>query len=188
MKFLTFAALSLAVLALASPPKTIDNTLQMSHIIAWDKDDENSGRCTGIQVGIRWVLTAKHCIPPKEFGVDIYVDGKVVRVVKQNDAFALLQTDEDASMIIPIRKEPVNVGEELWAVGNAYGLGMHTLHRFVAALDGKSGHVITDGTFIPGMSGGPVVDVNGKLIGVIQSGTAEVGIACNAKEVLDFIK
>ncbi len=85
--------------------------------------------------------------------------------------------------------DKINVGEQVYAIGNPYGLG-HTLtsgvisalHRSEIALPGKQyeDFIQTDAAINPGNSGGALVDNQGKLVGIntaiIGPNRANVGI------------
>jgi putative serine protease PepD len=101
----------------------------------------------------------------------------------------------------------VGVGDPTYAIGNPFGLD-HTLttgivsalQRNLQAPDGAtiSGAIQTDAALNPGNSGGPLLDANGKVIGVnsqIQTGSSSgaeagnvgIGFAIPASTVKTFI-
>ena len=43
------------------------------------------------------------------------------------------------------------------------------------------------GGFIGGMSGGPVFDINGDVVGVVQRGTEQIGYGVNTATLLEFL-
>jgi putative serine protease PepD len=102
----------------------------------------------------------------------------------------------------------LQVGDAVYAIGNPYGLD-HTLtsgivsalNREIEAPDGTpiSGVVQTDAALNPGNSGGPLLDGDGKVVGVnsqiASSGSSEgatggnvgIGFAIPARTVADFV-
>ncbi|WP_445150136.1 S1C family serine protease [Baekduia sp. Peel2402] len=101
----------------------------------------------------------------------------------------------------------LQVGNDVYAIGNPYGLD-HTLtsgivsalNREIEAPDGTpiTGAIQTDAALNPGNSGGPLLDGNGKVIGVNsqiassgsssgEAGNVGIGFAIPAKTVADFV-
>lgn len=173
--------------AFAQTPAVIARTAESIVTVSWDKGEEGS-RCTGFIVGIKWVLTAEHCLAPKDSNVDMYVEGKIARVLKRNDAFALLEFDSENRRILEIRKTPLKLGESVASFGFAWGEPLHVFKRAVAFIAPESGHVILDGVIAPGMSGGPVIDENGQVVGLNQAANGVVSILCGQQEIREFIK
>jgi serine protease Do len=178
--------LALLLVVPSAPNKSvIERTIARTAEIDWHQDDEHEGHCTGINVGIRWVLTAEHCIPPK--GVDVLVEHRLARVVKTDKRLdlALIATDWDLP-IMELRKNAPAPGEVVLAIGYAWDEPLFVLHRYVGRVVDEA--IFTDGTFIPGMSGGPVVDLDGKLVGMIQKGyEGDIGGAISAKLIKEFL-
>jgi putative serine protease PepD len=101
----------------------------------------------------------------------------------------------------------VQVGDNVYAIGNPYGLD-HTLtsgivsalNREIQAPDGTpiNGAIQTDAALNPGNSGGPLLDADGKVIGVNsqiassgsssgEAGNVGIGFAIPAKTVQAFV-
>jgi S1-C subfamily serine protease len=151
-------------------------------------DAEQAYSCTGFVVNSAkgWVLTAKHCIPPDER--PIYVDEKVSVVLKQSDSMAIVQIPAMSKPSLDLRTKPLQVGDRIRTFG--YGRGEFlVLTRNVAAFSPNGDDMAFDGPLIEGMSGGPVVDDDGKVVGINQGVWIDkVGIACYLDEIKKFLK
>jgi putative serine protease PepD len=134
-------------------------------------------------------------------------DAKVVGADPSRD-LALLKVDgHDLPTLSLGDSSQVGVGDPTYAIGNPFGLD-HTLttgivsalQRSLQAPDGAkiSGAIQTDAALNPGNSGGPLLDADGKVIGVnsqIQTGSSNgaeggnvgIGFAIPASTVKSFI-
>ena len=175
----------------AQTPSTINRVRESVMQTKW-MDGENGMLCTAFSVGITWAITAKHCLPPEGSNLDITIEDKPVKVIKSNDAFALLEVPAGKYPILWIRKDRPKVGEEVTSFGFPYGFPLMSFKRYVAAFCqcnfAAEDHLIMDGKIGKGMSGGPVVDINGKVVGLNQAGVDAISIACTAEEIRDFLK
>lgn len=94
---------------------------------------------------------------------------------------ALLQMRTPAEVpCVPFRDGPVSVGDDLFAIGSPLAKELSfTLTRGVVSglrqIDGMS-LVQTDASINRGNSGGPLVDVNGRLVAVVSWKAAGVGV------------
>lgn len=151
--------------------------------------------CSGFVIGPNTVLTAAHCI-----GSDIYADGvpvKVIRVDKTTD-LALVEVKTDRAPLL-FRGDSLCTGEltrfeELNAIGYAWGWTKLTVLKVRAFLldvspyDGAAPGILTQGGFIGGMSGGPVVDVSGCVVGMVQQSNGSVGYGVGLPIISAFLR
>ena len=86
---------------------------------------------------------------------------------------ALLKIDENLQELTLGDSDNVDVGEKVIAIGNPYGLefsatigSISQLHR--EGLNGLNAYLQIDAALNPGNSGGPVIDKNGKVIGMVN--------------------
>jgi S1-C subfamily serine protease len=184
----------LAALLLIQSPTTIHNVEESVVIVGWNTIDAGGMptglRCSGFVVGIAYVITAGHCKPPAN--TDIYVDGKPSRVVKQSDEFILLSIEPSSKPVLQIRKSRLIIGEPAVSIGFAYGGPIQAFRRNASQYCGcgysDSDHLVLDGIIAPGMSGGPVVDEDGKVVGLNQADIDGIlAVACTSEEIKDFI-
>ncbi len=100
-----------------------------------------------------------------------------VGAVSKHD-IAVLKIDAQPSLLIPITigsSDDLKVGQNVLAIGNPFGFErtlstgvIGGLNRSVGSADGNilAGMIQTDAAINPGNSGGPLLDSNGRLIGV----------------------
>lgn len=193
------AALLLAATACAAiqTPSRIARTKESIALVTYteknDAGEDETSYCTGFAVGIVWVITAAHCVSEKP-STEIFVDGVARKVVRKSGAFALLEVPEGTYPVLQVRKGQLEVGDPITAIGFLYGFPISSLRRNVAQYCGKEckfaeePHLITDSPIGGGMSGGPVIDSDGKVVGMVQAGTGILGIACTGDEIREFLK
>ena len=84
---------------------------------------------------------------------------------------ALLKIEGNYTPLALATKESLQVGEKVIAIGNPLGLSFTVTEGIISALDraGPSGlneYVQTDVSLNPGNSGGPLIDIEGKVVGI----------------------
>jgi putative serine protease PepD len=119
---------------------------------------------------------------------------------------ALLRVDTGGAKLQPLPiadSGQVGVGDNVYAIGNPYGLDdtlttgiVSALDRDIQAPDGStiSGVIQTDAAINPGNSGGPLLDAQGRLIGVNSQiasggggGNVGIGFAIPSSTVKQFL-
>jgi S1-C subfamily serine protease len=118
---------------------------------------------------------------------------EVVGVAPEYD-LAVLKINAPAAQLKKIRvgtSNDLEVGQRVYAIGNPFGLSLTLTKGIISALDREiespsgqpiSGVIQTDAPINPGNSGGPLLDKDGRLIGVNtaiatpQTGGGSVGI------------
>ena len=130
-----------------------------------------------------------------------------------NSDLALIRVDPSGLGLKPLTlasSSSVQVGDAVYAIGNPYGLSetftkgiVSALGREIAAPDGAkiSGAIQTDAALNPGNSGGPLLDEQGRVIGVnsqiasdaakvegSQPGSTGVGFAISSNTVAQAVK
>ncbi len=119
---------------------------------------------------------------------DLRIDGEVVRIDKDRD-LAVVAVDQ-ALESLPIAEELPRVGDPVMVVGSPLGLEQSVVGGIVSALRGE--HIQISAPLNPGNSGGPVVDAEGRVIGVAvlkvgDENTEAIGLAIPASEVCTVV-
>jgi S1-C subfamily serine protease len=138
-------------------------------------------------------LFDKTTLPAKVVGSDPSSDIAVLKINPQDKKIGFLEYNLNS----------LNVGQKVLAIGNPFGLGGSLSVGIISSLgrdirtpsEGLLKDVIqTDAAINPGNSGGPLLDSNGKLIGinaqiVSRSGGNEgIGFAINVKTVKKIVE
>jgi S1-C subfamily serine protease len=115
---------------------------------------------------------------------------------------AVLHVDRTDLIPMPIgSSSDVRVGDEVVVVGNALSLGaeptasrgiVSALNRTIALSEGRNatGLIQTDAAVNEGNSGGPLADVDGKIIGIVNArtgGAQSIGFAIPIDDVLPIL-
>lgn len=153
-----------------------------------EKDETGWGTCSGVYIRKNIILTAAHCVamdPEKGLSLkQVWVKSNnqssqafPIRVDTQAD-LALLYTDIPGTPIKFAKK--ITRGEECWVIGNPLGFNDIVTKGIVSQTgvsdkNEKATFTIVDAVTLPGNSGGPVVDSDGHLIGILTRGTSYLG-------------
>ena len=65
--------------------------------------------------------------------------------------------------------ENIRVGEEVLAIGNPFGFRGTLTIGIISRIDYQRKKIQTDAAINPGCSGGPLINLNGEVIGINQS-------------------
>jgi S1-C subfamily serine protease len=151
----------------------------------------DGGHGSGVHIGNGYIVTAAHVVGDSPGAVvkddtDTSQIGTVLWVNKAYD-LALIRIDRPEMRSAPLVCKPrLTVGDELQAVGNPLSLQfIHTWGRvasYVAERGPWKSSVIADMAVAPGMSGGPVFDRSGGVVGIVV-GTAAVPMGMSASLV-----
>lgn len=113
-------------------------------------------------------------------------NARLVGIAPDND-LAVLQIDAPTSSLKPLpvgSSNDLEVGQTVYAIGNPFGQSLTFTHGIVSALDREiasvtdrpiTGVIQTDASLNPGNSGGPLLDREGRLIGVNTAITSPSG-------------
>lgn len=155
----------------------------------------DKGSCTGFVVDVakKHVQTDAHCDGP-----DIYAN-RVKALVKSKDTHKDLmilyvpELDPSLTALKPALKDP-EIGDEVIAAGHAYALEKPFFRRSMVSdvkviiPDVAGGPFIAvDSGFIGGQSGGPVVNLNGEVVSIVQKANAQLGIGVGIEVIKDRV-
>lgn len=148
------------------------------------------GACTGFVIDNErdFVLTAAHCDGPKD---TLYADNLKAEVKAKddkNDLMVLYVKDIDRPALKLAKNDP-RIGEEVASFGWGYAME-EPLFRVahVSAKDvamERSHYFAIDASFVPGQSGGPVVNPMGEVVMIVQLGNDVIGLGVGAERISD---
>ncbi|HTY44269.1 MAG TPA: trypsin-like peptidase domain-containing protein [Patescibacteria group bacterium] len=122
-----------------------------------------------------YIVTNAHVMQGASAANIITSDGSShpVKLIGQdtNMDIALLKIDGTYTPLTLADSDNINVGEKVIAIGNPLGLQFSVTEGIVSAVNrpganGLNYYVQTDASLNPGNSGGPLIDVTGKAIGI----------------------
>jgi S1-C subfamily serine protease len=124
-----------------------------------------------------YLLTDYHVVKGAKFAKLKLQNGdklvaQVVRVSEHDDV-ALLKSEPIDFDPLALRRLPLDIGEEVYAIGSPLGVLTSTLTRGVLSADRtlQGVHVLqSDAAVTFGSSGGPLLDSDGRVIGLTKSG------------------
>lgn len=171
-------------------------------------DDEDGGSGSGLVYDTAGhIITNAHVVAGAQeiwvyFSDDTAVQARVLGADVDSD-LAVLQVDVPAELLVPAElgeSGTLQVGQVAIAIGNPYGYERTLTVGFVSALGRvlrqESGYSIaeiiqTDAAINPGNSGGPLLDSQGKVIGInsyyrpssIAGGSTGIGFAVPVDQV-----
>jgi len=203
----TFLSAVLAVFFFVSPvfpaswssvaEKALKSTVSLQ-IIGHDNDNF----CSGIVIDDQrdYVLTAEHCvIYALRVGKRFTVNGKEGTVVMRDtpEDLAVVRVEDLNLPAIKPSKKDLRQGDFVMTLGYAYGATDPQVRISNLVYKG-SGVQVGDGwcdsscygvaiDHIGGMSGGPVVDSDGKLVGIVQFGDGKTGFGRTIKVILERV-
>lgn len=140
-----------------------------------------------------WMLTAKHCLPEDKDAPFILNGTLPIQVVRVEGELALVKVNA-MNLPIPIAKEDVKQGDLVYGAGFGWAWGkILVMSARVSAnyieVPGWEGEVtLLDHDFANGMSGGPVLNEKGELIGIVQAGNAKVELLSTLKQIKHILK
>ena len=165
-----------------APAAVLDTRKSVAKLTVMDKELKVLGTATGFRYGESGVATNYHIIPGADLVVaefqagQRYILDRIVAHDQSNDLLVLSSSASDTALKsipeIALSMTPVEVGAKIFVVSSPRGLagtlsdGLLSGHRIE---NGRSLLQIT-APISPGSSGGPLLGLDGKVIGVVASG------------------
>lgn len=157
------------------------------------------GSCTGFVVHDRakdkdedvdYVMTAAHCE-----GTNLYADQQPTTIIYKDTKkdLMVLKVKNLERPALRLAKDNPKVGHEVASYGYGYGLErpmFRVTHvsddKIFIPFEGIGGPLVAvDISFVPGQSGGPVVNKSGEVVAIVQLGTQIVGFGIGAETIND---
>ncbi|MBN1523669.1 MAG: serine protease [Spirochaetales bacterium] len=144
-----------------------------------------------------YILTAAHVVDGADKVAVVFesgeqAEGTVIRLIRTNDS-AIIKVNKKNLPFIPIAKAQPPIGSEVFVIGTpldkslSYSVTKGIISGYREKNDIK--YIQTDTPVNPGNSGGPLIDGNGYIIGIISSklmgpGVESIGFAIPVHEAL----
>lgn len=187
---LTAVIVCIAILAFISASAAIRQPEHGSPVV---KVKVGQGHGSAVHIGGGLFLTAHHVVVG-ETSIELLSptgtckDAKVLWLAKEYD-LALLEADCSGVGTSPLRCETLSAGDRVISYGNPLDYEFLEKRGYIAGTPHRRGPWAlvypTDMMIAPGMSGGPVTDLEGRLVGInvgigmmrAGMGSSQVGIA-----------
>lgn len=198
MRVLT--SLLLAAFILLTPPPTLPSIsniilstgLSTVHTLSMDVADESAMTCSGFVIKTATVATANHCVGP--VGSPVTVEKYDGRVLVRDDSTGVAVVNVAvAKNLLRIAKKAPLLGEALISVGyaepayNAIGISSEVIATDTAVLELPTGNILNKPS-IQGMSGGPVVNRAGEVVGMIQASNTQAAYITSLANLVKTLK
>jgi S1-C subfamily serine protease len=177
-----------------------------------DKIYQAWGSCGGVYIKDNIILTAGHCInvPAKEDDGTVTLKEIWVKKLGHSERAFVVKLDAPADLALlytDMPGKPVKLadeivrGQDVWVIGNPLGLRDVFTRGVVSnshleVTDEKATFLIVDAVALPGNSGGPIVDTNCHLVGILTRstsflgflGASGLGIGVDSNSIKTFLK
>ncbi len=147
-----------------------------------------------------YIITNAHVMEGATAASIITYDGKaydVYRIGGDEDMdLILLKIDETSYAPLELaNSDEVKIGEKVIAIGNPLGLQFSVSEGIVSAIhrqgeNGLNAYIQTDAALNPGNSGGPLINNQGKVVGINNfkvGGGESLGFALESNYIKDFV-
>ena len=123
-----------------------------------------------------YILTSKHVVKNAK-NIEVTTNtgkvypAKIVKTTGKNKDLALLKIEPKFSLpeVKLGNSEEIKVGQRVLAIGNPFGFSGTLTTGIISRIDYQNNKIQTDAAINPGSSGGPIVNINGEVIGISQS-------------------
>ncbi len=132
-----------------------------------------------------WSDVVKVRVPDMRTGAFVEYDGRIVKVLKDLDSTLIrIVKPPDAGFrhLVPASAEDLHIGSYTFVAGNSFGMSSESLPAMTAGVvaatkrtprddtsdSGRFRFLYTAAAVAPGVSGGPVLDAQGRLVGIVS--------------------
>lgn len=122
---------------------------------------------------------------------------KILAILKNKNDLALIKIDtkEDLALAKFGNSDEIKVGQRVLTIGCPFGFKDTLTTGIISRIDYERNKIQTDAAINPGCSGGPLINLNGEIIGINQSiynpdnnrSNIGIGFALPSNYAIDFI-
>lgn len=145
-----------------------------------------------------YVITNEHVIDGAGYANAITSDKETIPMTligyDKNLDLALLKINGTYDHLEFANSDDVKIGEKVVAIGNPLGLSFSATEGIISAVnrEGKNNlpdYLQTDASLNPGNSGGPLINAEGKVIGInnFKANAESIGFALESNTIVDWI-
>lgn len=171
LKALVLAGVALPLVSAKLPPAPITGALHypLVHQVICKE-----GRGTAFRVGPNRMLSVAHVTKNS----NCKINGRPFASVEpEGQDFAEVTVADRKLGALPINCDGFQPGEWYWAVGYAGGYEWQTVTRLYATIHKDIGMRLLRGEVIRGMSGGPILNAKGEVVGTVNAKNIFVPVA-----------
>lgn len=187
--FITAAILSLLSFVSCSASRTVDKIRSSIVRIEATSPFGEQSVCTGFVIKKDTVLTDQHCL-----GTLMSADGYETKLIHADDYFdlAVLSTRTGKHPLY-LRDYPTYTWEHLRGTGYAWGwsipitMDQTVLIPNISPATRTAVGIITQGGYVGGMSGGPITDDLGDVVGIVQRSSSGTGYGVSSLIIRAFL-
>ena len=165
-----------------------------------DKGTSGGTGCIISKNGV--ILTSSHVVEHSKNIEVITHSGKkytakILAILKNKNDLALIKIEpkEDLSLAKFGNSDEIKVGQRVLTIGCPFGFKDTLTTGIISRIDYERNKIQTDAAINPGCSGGPLINLNGEIIGINQSiynpdnnrSNIGIGFALPSNYAIDFI-
>ena len=123
-----------------------------------------------------YILTSSHVVKNAK-NIEVTTNtgkvypAKVLKTTNNTTALAVLKIEPKSKLnsVTLGDSQNIKVGQRVLAIGNPFGFSGTLTTGIISRIDYHNNKIQTDAAINPGSSGGPIVNINGEVIGISQS-------------------